>query len=253
MLYPGHVISIDATGVEVAAIAGRLAALGYADAKGLTRYDKPMAAIVRLFQSQHVDAQNRPLKIDGKVGPLTWGALFGAAAESVVPAGLAGAALGRAISQIGVREQPLGSNRGPEVDGYLAAAKAPLGSYWCMAFVYWCFARAAEDLKIPESFPQTAGCLDAWSKVRASAPARIVTRQQALAQPSLVKPGLVFILDHGGGLGHTGFVREVAGGALRTVEGNSNDDGSANGVGVFDLRRRTVMETDLKGFLDVTG
>ena len=42
------------------------------------------------------------------------------------------------------------------------------------------------------------------------------------------------------------------GGALRTVEGNSNPTGSSNGIGVFELNRRNVMNADLKGFLDFT-
>jgi NAD(P)-dependent dehydrogenase (short-subunit alcohol dehydrogenase family) len=40
--------------------------------------------------------------------------------------------------------------------------------------------------------------------------------------------------------------------ALKTVEGNTNPTGSSNGLGVFELNRRKVMDPTLKGFLDFT-
>ena len=58
----------------------------------------------------------------------------------------------------------------------------------------------------------------------------------ALARPSLVAPGQIFVLSTGGGLGHVGLVESVDGGVLTTIEGNTNDGGSREGIGVF---RRT--------------
>ncbi|OYY90695.1 MAG: hypothetical protein B7Y45_06935 [Sphingomonas sp. 28-66-16] len=149
-------------------------------------------------------------------------------------------------------EVPLGSNRGPMVDKYLASVGLSPGLFWCMAFVHFCFKQAADTRGIANPFPKTGGVLAAWNKVKSASPARIVTAAQALADPARVKPGFVFILDHGGGLGHTGFVKEIQGGALRTVEGNSNPDGSRNGIGVFEINRRKLTEPHLKGFLDFT-
>lgn len=63
---------------------------------------------------------------------------------------------------------------------------------------------------------------------------------------------MVFILDHGGGLGHTGFVGQSLNGALVTIEGNTNNDGFNNGIGVFELKRRKIIDTLLKGFLNFT-
>ena len=51
---------------------------------------------------------------------------------------------------------------------------------------------------------------------------------------------MVFVIDHGGGKGHVGFVEGAANGRLVTVEGNSNDGGSREGTGVFRLDRRTI-------------
>jgi hypothetical protein len=255
MLYPGHTIGVgDPDSAAVQAIAQRLAALGYPVVSPPGQFDPELASDVKLFQSQHGDLAGRALKADGMVGPLTWGALFPPPAAPDQPAatGLAGLALDVARTQIGVMEKPVGSNSGPEVDQYLASAGLPPGNFWCMSFVHWCFDQAAKKAKIANPFPHTGGCLDAWNRVRAATPARILTAGQAAADPTLVKPGFVFILDHGGGNGHTGFVAGQAGGALRTIEGNSNTTGSANGVGVFELNRRSVMEDDLRGFLDFT-
>ena len=33
---------------------------------------------VQLFQAQYLDAEGRPLKMDGEIGSITWAALFGA-------------------------------------------------------------------------------------------------------------------------------------------------------------------------------
>ena len=257
--FPGQVIKIgSANAPVVTAIAQGLLVKGYPSTSPTGVFDAKFKSLIKLFQTQNVDAFGRPLVADGEVGSLTWGAIFGLPSAgvptvNVPPTGAAAAALGIAISQIGVMEEPLGSNRGPMVDQYqitvgltLPPGNAP-GFFWCMAFVYWCFNKAGNGTT---SFPKTAGCLVAWNRVRSSSPNRILTRAAALANPTLVKPGMVFIIDHGGGNGHTGFVRQSAGGALKTVEGNTNPTGSSNGLGVFELNRRKVIDQSLKGFLD---
>ena len=253
MDYPGHIVKVgESDRALVDAITKQLAMLGYKLDKPSDGYDAALASLVKLFQSQHFDAGGRPLQADGQSGPISWGALFGAAPVTVTPKGIAGAALAYAVSQVGVMESPIGSNRGPQVDDYLRTVGAAPGSYWCMSFVHWCFFHAAKDNGRDNPFPKTAGCLDAWNRVKAKSPGCVITAKQAIADPSIVRPGFVFILDHGGGHGHTGFVRQAIGGTLRTVEGNSNPNGSSNGIGVFDLNRRKVTEGDLKGFLDFT-
>lgn len=247
-VYPGRIIKINETdGAIVRTIAAGLQARGYASSSPDGVYDQAFKSLVRLYQSQHSDNLGRPLGVDGKVGSLTWGSLFGATPVDAAGTGEAAAALAVAITQIGEMESPVGSNRGPMVDLYQREAGIPPGNFWCMAFVYWCFHKAGNGTT---EFPKTAGCLDAWNKVKAKYPNRILTRAAALANPSLVKPGMVFILDHGGGLGHTGFVSKSVSGALTTVEGNTNPTGSANGIGVFELNRRKIINTSLKGFLD---
>lgn len=255
MEFPGRIIAMGEADKEtVRAIAAALTVKGYAVTSPDGVYDRTLRSLVKLFQSQNVDLLGRPLEADGKVGSLSWGALFGGRSINAVPTGAAGLALGVAVSQIGVMEEPTGSNRGEMVDLYqrkvgLSLTPGKPGHFWCMAFVYWCFLEAGGG---STPFPKTAGCIDAWNKVRAKDPSRLLTRTQALADPARVKPGMVFILDHGGGKGHTGFVRQSLTGALKTVEGNTNPAGSANGLGVFELNRRKVIDPSLKGFIDFT-
>lgn len=258
MDFPGHIIKLGETDKAiVTAIVTALRQRGIDVPTKSVGFDAGLKGAVKLFQAQHHDAQNRPLQIDGTVGPLTWAALFGAKA-SPPATGAAALALAVAVTQIGEMEDPVGSNRGQQVDAYQIAAGLTLpaagkpGFFWCMAFVHWCFATATTEAGIANPFPRTAGCLDAWNKVKRATPNRLISRQQAIASPAIVKPGMVFILDFGGSAGHTGFVTDNIGGALRTIEGNSNPDGSRNGIGVFELNRRKVTEASLKGFIDFT-
>jgi hypothetical protein len=255
MQFPGRIIKMgEADAGVVKAIAAALAAKGYVSTSPAGVFDASFKALVKLFQYQNSDVFGRPREVDGKVGSLSWGALFGAENANTSATGIAAMALAAAISQIGVMEDPLGSNRGAMVDEYQKAAGLTLspgkpGFFLCMAFVHWCFLKGGNG---STPFPKTAGCLDAWNRVKSSEPSRILTRAQAMANPARVVPGMVFILDHGGGQGHTGFVRQTAGGALKTVEGNTNPTGSSNGLGVFELNRRKVMDASLKGFIDFT-
>jgi len=251
MNYPGRVIAAgEADAAAVAAVVAALRRNGVAVREDATCFDTEVAAAVRAFQAAHRDSRGRPLAADGQVGPLTWAVLVRPAAAAP---DLAAAALAVAAAQVGEREAPAGSNSGPMVDRYLRSVGCLPGAAWCMAFVSWCFQQAALSLGVPDLFPRTGGCLDGWNRVRRLAPGRIVSSAQAQADPARIRPGLVFVLDHGGGRGHAGFVRGATGLAFRTIEGNSNEAGGREGVGVFALNRRRVDARDLKGFLDFTG
>ena len=253
MDFPGRLIKLnESDGGIVRFIGAGLAKRGYAVTSPPGVFDSAFKSLVKLYQSQNVDAAGRPLEVDGEVGSMTWGSLFDVPVSVATGGSIATAALGMAVTQLGVMEVPLGSNAGPQVEKYLASVGLGGGFFWCMAFVFWCFREAAAQSGQANPFPKTAGCIDAWNKVKAKSPNRIITRAAALANPALVKPGQVFILDHGAGAGHTGFVRQSFGGPLRTVEGNTNPTGSSNGLGVFELNRRKIPEPSLKGFIDFT-
>lgn len=150
-----------------------------------------------------------------------------------------------AQSQVGVRETPGKANRGPEVDAYIKSVGLnPAGGYaWCQAFIYWCFQQAANMLNVPNPLLKTAGVLAHWNNTKA----RKIGVKQALAQPSLIEPGMIFVMDFGKGTGHIGFVERVDGATIHTIEGNTNDGGSREGIAVM-RRQRTIAS--MKGFID---
>ncbi|MES2563379.1 MAG: CHAP domain-containing protein [Pseudomonadota bacterium] len=260
MDYPKRIIKVGETNAEVVkALKARLnEALGIGDDPKLrldpnnSSFGAKMKRTVKLFQARHVDAEGRPLRQDGEVGSVTWSVLFGD--SSVSESSATDDALLRRVLRLAageeakaVREVPRNSNRGPEVDAYLRRAGVPPGYAWCCAFVYWCFDEAAKANACENPMVKTGGCLHHWNRALAQGAKRIPTRD-ALADPALVKPGMVFVMDHGGGLGHTGFVERVAGGLITTLEGNTDASRTREGGGVYRLKRK-IAEIN-KGFID---
>lgn len=257
--YPGRLIRAGSRDIAaVDAIQARLAALGYGGGLKAGVFDTAMLAAVELFQAQNVDGDSLPLKIDGAIGPTTWRALFGQGADDAetVADPFLGAALAAARSQIGVRETIGQPNRGPEVDSYIRCcgldpekADPGQGYAWCAAFVYWCFEQAAKKTGRENPVPKTAGVMSLWQKARSHR----IGDLSAEFNPKPLRPGSLFVMSFGKGLGHVGFVERHVGRRLFTIEGNSNNDGSREGLGVFRLARRTVGDAKLIGYLDFGG
>lgn len=128
-------------------------------------------------------------------------------------------ALQIAQSQLGIKEIPLGSNAGPDVEKYLKRVGLGKGYPWCMAFAYWCVDEAAKKLVVPNPLLKTGGVIAQLNAQKA----KVVKVPQA---------GDLFIIEFSGGNGHIGFVLEVKGDRILTIEGNSNDDGSREGYEV---------------------
>lgn len=140
------------------------------------------------------------------------------------------------ISQIGQTEKPLGSNWGHPVQDYLSSVGIDFAASWCMAFQYWSFEQAATKLGIPNPLIKTGGALHAWQN--ADSVNKIEDDPQA---------GDIFIMDLGKGLGHTGLVESVNGHQLNTIEGNTNDTGSREGIEV--LRKIRYNQGPIIGYL----
>lgn len=255
--FPGRVVKEGDTGAAVLAVQRRLNRVGCGPVDEDGVFGPQTGGAVKLFQARFPDADGQPLNVDGLVGAVTWTALFGPSSDgpTAAPSGdLPGEALKMAITQIGVMEQPPGSNRGPEVDRYLRAAglDPTKGNFpWCASFVYFCFNEAAKALGRQNPVIRTAGVLDHWQRAGTAGIPRI-TAASAHMHEALVKPGLIFIIDTGGGAGHTGFVENVVAGKLVTVEGNTNDGGSREGVGVFRRNGRRIRDINV-GFVDYSG
>ena len=253
--YPGRAIQFGEPDASVVTLVQRrLVERGCGPLETTGDFDNKTRSAVRLFQGRFPDNTGAPLVVDGKIGPLTWEALFGEASVVTVteaPGVLLAAVLKTAAAEVGVMEEPPGSNRGPKVDEYLRTAglDPAAGSFaWCAAFVYWCFNESARGIGRPNPVVRTAGVMDHWRRAE-QAGARRLPGDDATADPSRIHPGMIFVLDTGGGSGHTGLVEAIDGGRLITLEGNTNDGGSREGVGVFRRNGRKIVSIN-RGFID---
>ncbi|MEJ8816343.1 CHAP domain-containing protein [Lacibacter sp. H407] len=248
MKYPNRIIKEgEANTAIVKAIQKKLMELHIGDLQGTGVYAAKTKNAIKLFQATHMDQFGNPLEVDGQVGSLTWAALFGTdtiVVTDTAPNQLLTEAVNVAISQLGVMEDPPGSNKGPIVNQYLASVGLPPGLFWCAAFVYWCFDKAAVKNGRANPLVKTGHVMTHWNKTKGK---KILTAE-AVDKPSLIKPGHIFMMNTGGSSGHTGIIEKVEGGFVHTIEGNSNNAGSRNGIGVFRLQRKIAKIN--RGFIE---
>jgi hypothetical protein len=261
MDYPGRIVKIGENDAAIVqALRTQLGLMMGGDSDPAARldpqgtvFDAGMKRVVKLFQARHVDSAGRPLKQDGEIGALTWGAIFGcervpASAEAATHLLAQVLAVAAGEEKKKVREAPMNSNRGPDVEKYLARVGVPAGLPWCCAFVYYCFDEASKTLgRTGNPMVRTAGCLDHWNKAMAKGARRIPARA-ATADPTRLAPGMIFVMDHGRGAGHTGLIESISAGILATIEGNTDASRTREGGGVYRLSRK-VGEIN-KGFID---
>lgn len=139
-----------------------------------------------------------------------------------------------AISQLGVEEQPRGSNWGEDIKKYLLSVGITFPASWCMSFVYWCVKKSLEGTGNINTLYRSGGVLNVWNHT---------TKEKKHINP---EAGDIFIMDFGKGLGHTGFVERVEGDIIHTIEGNTNDTGSREG---YEVCRRQRKISACKGFI----
>lgn len=138
------------------------------------------------------------------------------------------------ISQVGQKENPLGSNWGHPVKDYLKAVGIGFPASWCAALVYWSFEAAAAELGVINPVPKTGGVLDLLHK---SSGFKVTGEPEA---------GDVFIMDHGHGLGHCGMVEIPGTITVNTVDGNTNDTGSREGI---EVERKVRKRSSIVAYL----
>jgi cell wall-associated NlpC family hydrolase len=248
MNFPNRVIQTGETNKAIVkAIQQKLNEAGLGPFELTGNYGPKTVNAVKLFQATHRDQNGLPLEIDGRVGSLTWIILFGQGSVTVVDnatTALLTDTLIIAQSQIGVMEDPPGSNRGEKVEEYQASAGIDPGTFWCAAFIYWCFQQACENSGRRNPVLKTGHCMTHWNRT----PGKKIAAADAVNKPSLIKPGHIFIIHTGGTHGHTGLVEKVEGGFIHTIEGNTNPSGSSNGIGVFNNTRKIVKIN--RGFIE---
>lgn len=145
-------------------------------------------------------------------------------------------ALENAKVELGKQEIPRGSNWGEHVQKYLHSVGINFPASWCMSFVYWCFDQAAHTLGTANPLVKTGGVLHAWNNAKDH-------RVQVTLQP-----GDIFIMNFGKGLGHTGIIESIEGDRLNTIEGNTNIDGSREGIAV-ERKIRHTTDKKIIGYL----
>jgi len=117
-------------------------------------------------------------------------------------------ALQVAESQVGVTEQPPGSNDGPQIAQYRTATQgAYAGAPWCAYFVSWCAAQAGSPIGSQGQGLGSVAEITDWARSTGR-----LTQTPA--------PGELILF----GTEHVGIVKSVnPDGSLTTVEGNASD------------------------------
>lgn len=150
--------------------------------------------------------------------------LSGVTAASTAHDGKRDSLLSIAESQVGVRELT-NRNDGKQVEQYLASVGLGKGYAWCAAFVTWTFRKA--HYTVP-SLPMAAQWL---------------TTKKRIPSKDLI-PSDLFGVYFNRTVGHVGFIQKVDATKIYTIEGNTNDNGSREGIGVF-KRVRLKTRTNL--------
>jgi len=216
-------------------------------------FNSTVTCYTKGFQARHVDWDGIALGVDGVIGAKTWFALgdysadidnritteaaildLGQAPEivSVPPPNIRTASprafksLEYAIQEIGVKEEPKGSNGGPRVETYQSEGpndNPSSGQPWCASFVSWCHYQSAEKNAADMPFNYSASSRRIEEDLRAKSTFVEIVTEADLAS---VIPGDILIWFRCGDLnpqnGHIGLVHhyDPEKKHLYTIEGN---------------------------------
>jgi len=132
-----------------------------------------------------------------------------------------------------IRQVPITQDRGPEVDKFIRFCGLKPPQWWCAAFVSYQIHQASKTSGVFTSWPKAASCdyIYGWGK----------KHKLLLDEPGI--PSVMLIKAKKGAdrqYKHTGIVVDYDPDTkiITVVEGNSNNNGSSNGIGVFRLRRK---------------
>lgn len=143
-------------------------------------------------------------------------------------------------AEVGVREKT-GNNDGERVEEYLAVTNLGKGYAWCASFVSWVFAQAGfvqpRTAWSPSLFPKDKII---WES------GKVGSRHQMPATGDVF--GIWF--PKLGRIAHAGFVDEWGELFFISVEGNTNQGGSAEGDGVYRKRRRVNSIYQVANWVD---
>lgn len=144
-----------------------------------------------------------------------------------------------AEAEVGVREVPPDSNRGPRVEQFQQSTwLAGSGWPWCAAFVCWAVREAMASEKFEWVRPQTAGAWDfeRWAREQPGG-------LKLLRGSTPAKKGDILVYT----FSHIGIAAaDMTGGLVATIEGNTNAEGSREGGGVY---RQTRSKEQIRSII----
>lgn len=128
-----------------------------------------------------------------------------------------------AKTQIGIREQS--ENWGKQIELYLRTVGIDYPAPWCAAYTYWCVQEASDALGLSNRVVRSAYCptISSWASSN-----KILYTTPAVGD---------FFLVYGTRARHIGFVTKTLTDGVKTIEGNTNLNGSPEGIGVFERVR----------------
>jgi hypothetical protein len=133
-----------------------------------------------------------------------------------------------------------GQNAGPWVRLYMSGNEG-VAWPWCAGFATFVLRQAAKTLGVKSPHPYAFGC-DYLAGV-AQGNGRLLRPKNA-AELKTVKPGDLFLVRKGANhWAHIGVVEAIEDAVIVTIEGNTNDSGSAEGYEVC-RRRRAIADKD---------
>lgn len=152
------------------------------------------------------------------------------------------------LAQKAFEQQIFGQNNsGPWVRSYMDGNEGEEW-YWCAGFVQTIIDQAASQFNknFKTLMPLTYSC-DTLA-LTAQQKKIFIKNSDIRSNPSLVKPGDIFLVQKStNDWMHTGLITAVHDDIFETIEGNTNNDGSSNGNGVY-ARTRNFKQSKLDVF-----
>jgi peptidoglycan hydrolase-like protein with peptidoglycan-binding domain len=174
------------------------------------------------------------LPVTGTVDQATYDRLTAPMQAALAPISPRGKSIGKLVvsyakQQLAQSPRELGDNQGPWVSLY---TKGDVGNPWCAGFATFCLEQACTTLGVPLPIPYTLGC-DFMADCARQADLFLDSPRGAARRK--ITPGSFFLRrDTTGRLeyAHTGIVVDAESDFFHSIEGNTNDDGSAEGYEV---------------------
>ena len=189
------------------------------------------------------------LDVDGIIGPNTFNKLIEPITRVQRSVPINGRPLNEMVAEYArqhFRERPReigGQNMGPWVRYYMRGNEG-VDWPWCAGFISAIIRQACKSLRIAFPLKLSDSCIELSKNAKASN--LFLSEAELRANRSKLQPGAVFLnRTRIGYWSHTGIVVAVEDNVFHTIEGNTNDDGSAEGYEVC-LRIRNY---DTKDFI----